>query len=99
MVVKRNGRIEQTADSKLPFVQAQVRAKSVTQPVALKSERGVGWHYIQPGKPPQNALIESFNGRLRDKVLNDTLFTSLAHARAALEARRCDYKGGSRLSP
>ena len=47
-------------------------------------ERQVEWHYIAPGKPQQNAFIESFNGRLRDELLNETLFTSLAHARAAL---------------
>ena len=44
--------------------------------------RGVGWHYIAPGKPQQNGFIESFNGRLRDELLNETLFRSLPHARA-----------------
>ena len=48
-------------------------------------ERRVEWHYIAPGKPQQNAFIESFNGRLRDELLNETLFTSLAQARVALE--------------
>ena len=43
-------------------------------------ETRVEWHYIAPGKPQQNAFIESFNGRLRDELLNETLFTSLAHA-------------------
>jgi len=52
---------------------------------------GVEWHYIAPGKPTQNAFIESFNGRLRDELLNETLFTSLAHARVALEEWRRDY--------
>ena len=41
----------------------------------------VDWHYIAPGKPNQNAFVESFNGRLRDELLNETLFGSLAHAR------------------
>jgi len=50
-------------------------------------ETGVGWHYIAPGKPQQNGFIESFNGRLRDELLNETLFRSLPHARAALDAR------------
>src|SRR5947208_11894650 len=36
-------------------------------------ETGVDWHYIAPGKPTQNAFIESFNGRLRDELLNETL--------------------------
>jgi len=52
---------------------------------------GVGWHYIAPGKPQQNGFIESFNGRLRDELLNETLFKSLPHARAVLEAWRHDY--------
>src|ERR1700692_4611070 len=52
---------------------------------------GVGWHYIAPGKPQQNAFIESFNGRLRDELLNETLFTSLAQARVALRCWRTDY--------
>ena len=51
----------------------------------------VDWHYIAPGKPTQNAFIESFNGRLRDELLNETLFTSLAHAREALAIWRDDY--------
>jgi putative transposase len=56
-------------------------------------ERGVSWHYIAPGKPTQNAFIESFNGRLRDELLNETLFRSLPQARVVLEAWRHDYNG------
>jgi putative transposase len=51
----------------------------------------IAWHYIAPGKPMQNAFIESFNGRLRDELLNETLFTSLAQARVALGCWRADY--------
>jgi putative transposase len=51
----------------------------------------VNWHYIAPGKPVQNALVESFIGRLRDELLNETLFRSLAHTRVALDAWRADY--------
>jgi len=54
-------------------------------------ETSVDWHYIAPGKPTQNAFAESFNGRLRDELLNETLFTSLAHAREALNAWKHDY--------
>ena len=54
-------------------------------------DRRIEWHYIAPGKPTQNAFIESFNGRLRDECLNETLFTSLAHARPILAAWRRDY--------
>ena len=58
-------------------------------------ERQVAWHYIAPGKPIQNAFVESFNGRLRDELLNETLFRSLSHARTALEAWRRDYNPAS----
>ncbi len=54
-------------------------------------ERQVEWHYIAPGKPMQNGFVESFNGRLRDECLNETLFTSMAHARQVLAAWREDY--------
>jgi len=39
----------------------------------------------------QNAFVESFNGRLRDELLNETLFRSLSHARTELAAWRVDY--------
>lgn len=52
---------------------------------------GIEWHYIAPGKPTQNAFIESFNGKLRDECLNETLFSSLAEARETLEAWQEDY--------
>ena len=51
----------------------------------------VEWHYIAPGKPVQNAFAKSFIGRLRDELLNETLFRSLPHAGAALDAWRSDY--------
>lgn len=51
----------------------------------------VEWHYIQPGKPIQNAFIESFNSRLRDECLNEQAFLSLAEARAIIDAWRDDY--------
>lgn len=51
----------------------------------------IDWHYIAPGKPTQNAFIESFNGRLRDELLNETLFVSLDHAREALAIWKDDY--------
>ncbi len=54
-------------------------------------ETQVEWHYIAPGKPTQNAFVESFNGRLRDELLNETLFSSLAHARAVLADWKEDY--------
>jgi putative transposase len=54
-------------------------------------ESGTEWHYIAPGKPTQNAFIESFNGRLRDELLNETLFVSLSYARSLLAEWRLDY--------
>jgi putative transposase len=51
----------------------------------------VAWHYIEPGKPAQNAFIESFNSRLRDECLNEHLFDSLPEARQIIEAWRLDY--------
>ena len=54
-------------------------------------ESGTEWHYIAPGKPTQNAFIESFNGRLRDELLNETLFISLSYARSLLAEWRLDY--------
>lgn len=48
---------------------------------------GVQWHYIAPGKLMQNG----FNGRLRDELLNETLFSSLTQAKAALASWRADY--------
>lgn len=59
--------------------------------LSWSQETGVEWHYIAPGKPTQNAFIESFNGRLRDELLNETLFASLAHARVALADWMEDY--------
>lgn len=54
-------------------------------------EAGIDWHYIAPGKPTQNGYVESFNGRMRDELLNETLFTSLAQAREAVAAWADDY--------
>jgi len=53
--------------------------------------RRIGWHYIEPGKPVQNAFIESFNSKLRDECLNEYVFSSLAEARAIIEEWRQDY--------
>ena len=51
----------------------------------------VAWHYIDPGKPQQNGFIESFNGSLRDELLNEELFDNLADARRKLARWRYDY--------
>ena len=54
-------------------------------------QRGVKLHYIEPGKPYQNAYIESFNGRFRDECLNQHLFFDLLDARQKIETWRLDY--------
>ncbi len=51
----------------------------------------VEWLYIAPGKPQQNAFVESFNGRLRDECLNEALFTTLREARACIANWKEDY--------
>ncbi len=51
----------------------------------------IEWHYIDPGKPQQNGFIGSFNGSLRDELLNEELFESLADARRKLAIWRYDY--------
>jgi putative transposase len=53
--------------------------------------RGVQLDFIRPGKPVENAFIESFNGRLRDECLNVHQFASLAEAQVIIEAWRIDY--------
>jgi putative transposase len=58
---------------------------------AWSEERGVRLEFIQPGKPVQNAYVESFNGRLRDECLNANWFTSLSDARRKIENWRQDY--------
>jgi putative transposase len=54
-------------------------------------QRGVALQFIRPGKPVENAYIESFNGRFRDECLNQHLFLTLADARAQIEAWRIFY--------
>lgn len=74
----------------------------------MADQSRVAWHYIAPGKPMQNAFIESFNGRLlRDELLNEMLFTSLARPASRSEAgapittmhdHTCGSDGGRRPS-
>ena len=54
-------------------------------------ENGVDWHFIEPGKPIENAYIESFNARFRDECLNENWFTDLDDARQKIESWRVDY--------
>lgn len=54
-------------------------------------QNAIPWHYIDPGRPQQNAFIESFNGSLRDELLNEEIFDTLDDARRKLALRRYDY--------
>ncbi len=47
--------------------------------LAWAAENHVSWHFIAPGKPMQNGSCESFNGRMRDELLNETQFRSRSH--------------------
>ncbi len=59
--------------------------------VAWPHEKGVALRLIEPGKPNQNAYVESFNGRLRDECRNGHWFPTSLHARASIECWRRDY--------
>ena len=54
-------------------------------------EQGIAIQYIQPGKPQQNAIVESFNGSMRDECLNEELFESLDHANCCIQVWRHHY--------
>ena len=59
--------------------------------LAWSKDHKVDWHYIAPGKPMQNGFIESFNGRMRDELLNESLFLGLDHARNLIAAWIQDF--------
>ncbi|NKC49802.1 IS3 family transposase [Ochrobactrum anthropi ATCC 49188] len=59
--------------------------------LAWSKDHKVEWHYIAPGKPMQNGYVESFNGRMRDELLNESLFFGLDHARSAIAQWADDY--------
>ena len=54
-------------------------------------DRGIAVHFISPGRPVENAVIESFNGKLRDECLNANWFESLDETRTLIESWRTDY--------
>jgi putative transposase len=58
---------------------------------AWAAQHGVQLHFIQPGKPVQNAFIESFNGKFRDECLNEHWFLTLQEAQLVIEAWRREY--------
>jgi putative transposase len=59
--------------------------------LAWAQRAGVAWHFIAPGKPMQNGICEAFNGRMRDELLNETVFRDLDHARSIIARWVADY--------
>jgi len=59
--------------------------------LAWAEQHIIDWHFIAPGKPMQNGFCESFNGRMRDELLNETLFFGLDHARTCIIDWADDY--------
>ena len=59
--------------------------------LAWSEETGVAWHFIAPGKPMQNGIREAFDSKMRDELLNETLFFGLDHARSVVAAWVADY--------
>ncbi len=66
-----------------PGMIASDNRTELTSDAILKwcAEHKIEWHYIAPSKPMQNGFVESFNGRMQDVFLNETLFRNLADAR------------------
>ncbi|HEY9211498.1 MAG TPA: IS3 family transposase, partial [Ancylobacter sp.] len=59
--------------------------------LAWAQDNHITWHFIAPGKPMQNGFCESFNGRMRDELLKESLFFGLDHARTKIAAWVDDY--------
>lgn len=61
---------------------------------AWAKDRAVEWHYIAPSKPMQNGFVQSFNGRMRDELLNEVLFFGREHAKQSIAEWREEYNTG-----
>ncbi len=81
------------AKRRMPTTIVSDNGTEMTSSAVLKfcQDTNINWHYIAPGKPMQNAFVESFNGSFRDECLNETLFSSLSEARTEIEAWKQDY--------
>ena len=89
-VVRELGRL--VDERAMPEMVVSDNGTELTSGAVLRwATRRVAWHYIEPGKPVQNAFVESFNSKLRDECLNEYVFTTLAEARTIIEAWRQDY--------
>ena len=81
-----------TTERSLPRVVVSDNGTELTSCAVLRWATGrLEWHYIEPGKPVQNAFVESFNSKLRDECLNEHVFLTLAEARETIDAWRYDY--------
>jgi putative transposase len=81
-----------TAERALPRMVVSDNGTELTSCAVLRWATGrLEWHYIEPGKPVQNAFVESFNSKLRDECLNEHVFLTLAEARETIEDWRYDY--------
>jgi transposase InsO family protein len=81
-----------TFERALPEMAVSDNGTELTSGAVLRWATGrIAWHYIEPGKPVQNAFVESFNSKLRDECLNEHVFLSLAEARETIEVWRHDY--------
>ena len=76
-----------------PLMIVSDNGTELTSRAVLQWQEGAGveWHYIAPGKPVQNAFVESLNGRFRDECLNEHMFRGLPEARRIIEEWRRDY--------
>lgn len=90
-VVRELGKIAELRGRSRMIVSDNVIELTSNAVLAWSEEVGIEWHYIAPGKPMQNAFVESFNGRLRGECLNEHLFRGLREARRIIEAWRADY--------
>jgi putative transposase len=89
-VVRELGRL--VDERAMPEMVVSDNGTELTSGAVLRwATRRVAWHYIEPGKPVQNAFVESFNSKLRDECLNEYVFSTLAEARTIIEAWRQDY--------
>jgi len=81
------------ASRKRPAMMVSDNGTELTSMAILRwsQEQQIEWHCIAPGKPQQNGFIESFNARLRDESLNETVFSSPNEARILLDQWQCDY--------
>ena len=90
-VVRELGRVAELRGRPCMIVSDNGTELTSNAVLAWSDEANIEWHYIAPGKPMQNAFIESFNGRLRDECLNEHLFQGLRDARRIIERWRADY--------